>query len=144
MLKSLLRFSLVLIGFSIATSLILELIWQFLGVDLNTGFTPFLPLMFAAMNEGRIYVQEFGEPPTKSEMWVAARYMTLVYLALAGLIGAILFMYFPDELARVADVPKTFLALLGIALYVVIFLSCRFFIGLGVRSALNATKRRRR
>ena len=143
-LKSILRFVLMQIWYTVIIVVVVLGSYAILGIDLSSGFMVLLPFLAAAMHEGKLYVLEFGETPQSSEMWEASRYMALVTTAMMAGVTWLLVLYFPAEFAVFQDWAPARLAFVALIVYIFNFLNCRLFVWLGARNEFNKRRRRRR
>ncbi|MCT4554459.1 MAG: ABZJ_00895 family protein [Pelagimonas sp.] len=113
-----------------------------LGVKLPTGISVWMPPMLAALNAGTKYGEQHGAAPPKAEAWRLARLMTLVAIAIHILLSVgFIAVSVPSQgwglLAAIGPVGMIIIVLVMVA---VTFLSNRFFLGLGAKTALKAKR----
>lgn len=141
--SSLLRFAMVFTAASIAIPFLVMAIERLLNISVSSAGTSMIPFMVAASIEGQNYVKQFGDVPSKAEMWFAARIMALIGMGLSLILGAVSLYLFPETREILAILPTVALLIIVVVLYIIAFLICRAFIGIGARAELKKRVGRR-
>ena len=98
--------------------------------------------MLAALNAGTKYGEQHGAEPPKAEAWRLARLMTLVAIAIHILlsVGFVAVSVPSRGWGILAAIGPVGMIIIVLVMVVVTFLSNRFFLGFGAKTALKAKK----
>ncbi|MEX0318503.1 MAG: ABZJ_00895 family protein [Ruegeria sp.] len=141
--SSILRFSFVFIATSVAIPIVILAVQLLLGINLSSSAVGFIPFMTAAMTEGQRYVKEFGDLPSKREMWLAAVLMGWVGMTLSFIMGGVLLAMSPELFTEMMQLPIAFWLFGFVIVLIVAILMCRGAVGVGARSQLKQARRGR-
>lgn len=135
-----LRFLAWFVGLTIGLPVLIMLIRETTGFDLNSSAVSIIPIFIAAMQEGIAFAKITKTRPETGQAWRLAGVMTLWAVVASVILAVVQWFVFPDfaqALAQLGRESAVLFAGFTVFYLLALFLSARLFFGLGARNQMK-------